>query len=185
MVQNEAGNIPEKRPTTSIDTLLDNGSDARLRELVSLMYAAAGRLQSMRRELARSLNVGAAELSVLLTLYGTPRDGGMRIKEIADNLHIAAANVTASVNTLEGENWIEKANDSRDSRAVLVSLTDDGKRRLDQFTDKLRTVNDIWFREISAREYTYVTQFLRRIISQFDSAYYAAKIVDWNEDAAS
>lgn len=181
MVQNDAQTKPGKRATTSIDTFLDNGSDTRLRELVSLMYAAAGRLQSMRRELARSLNVGAAEISVLLTLYGSPQDGGMRIKEIADNLHIAAANVTASVNMLERQNWIEKANDSRDSRAVLVSLTREGRERLDRFASKLRHVNDIWFADISAREYSHVMRFLQRIISQFDSAFYAAKIVERDE----
>jgi DNA-binding MarR family transcriptional regulator len=181
MVRNEAQAKPEKQATTSIDTFLDNGSDARLRELVSLMYAAAGRLQSMRRELARSLNIGAAELSVLLTLYGSPNNGGMRIKEIADNLHIAAANVTASVNTLERQNWIGKASDRRDSRAILVSLTAEGRERLDRFASKLRSVNDIWFADISAREYSHVTRFLKRIISQFDSAFYAAKIVDWDE----
>lgn len=181
MARSEARAKPAKRPTTSIETFLDNGSDTRLRELVALMYAAAGRLQSMRRELARSLNVSAAELSVLLTLYGSSRNGRMRIKEIADNLHIAAANVTASVNALAQQNWIEKTNDSRDSRAVLVFLTAEGRERLDRFASKLRSVNDIWFADISAREYRHVMRFLKRIIDQFDSAYLAAKIVDWED----
>ena len=181
MVRNEAQAKPGKQATTSIDTFLDNGSDARLRELVSLMYAAAGRLQSMRRELAHSLNVGAAELSVLLTLYGSPNNGGMRIKEIADNLHIAAANVTASVNTLERQNWLKKENDSRDSRAILVSLTKEGQERLNRFTAKLRNVNDIWFAGISAREYSHVVRFLKRIIGQFDAALYSTKALDWSK----
>ena len=41
--------------TVSLPNLLVDGSDAEFRELIALLYATSGRLQAMRRELAKAL----------------------------------------------------------------------------------------------------------------------------------
>lgn len=169
----------QQQATISISAMVRDGDDTEFRKLVSLLYAATSRLQAMRRELARSLGLGATDLSVLMTIYTSGASQGLRIKDIADTLHVAAANITASVNNLENSRWIKKSNDSRDSRAILVSLTGEGQKRIDQFVDKLRNVNDIWFKGVSEKESDHVKQFLHRIINQYDSAFHAARMVDW------
>jgi DNA-binding MarR family transcriptional regulator len=173
------GNKQKQLATISIATMVRDGDDAAFREFLSLLYAATSRLQAMRRELARSLGLGATDLSVILTIYTSGNSQGLRVKYIADNLHVAAANITASVNNLEKDRWIKKTNDKRDNRAILVSLTAEGQKRVDQFTDKLRNVNDIWFKDISEAERDHVKQFLHRIINQYDNAFHAARMVDW------
>ena len=40
--------------TISLPNLLVDGSDAEFRELIALLYATSGRLQAMRRELAKA-----------------------------------------------------------------------------------------------------------------------------------
>ena len=42
-------------PTVSLAALLDGESDAEFRELIALLYATSGRLQAMRRDLAKAL----------------------------------------------------------------------------------------------------------------------------------
>ncbi|MEC7303824.1 MAG: hypothetical protein VXV97_14890, partial [Pseudomonadota bacterium] len=54
--------------TVSLPNLLVDGSDAEFRELIALLYATSGRLQAMRRELAKALSVSIAEFSVLTAL---------------------------------------------------------------------------------------------------------------------
>ena len=54
--------------TISHQELVVDGNDHEFRELVALLSAATGRMQSMRRELAKALGVGIAEFSVLTAL---------------------------------------------------------------------------------------------------------------------
>jgi hypothetical protein len=73
--------------------------DAEIRDMTALMYAAMGRLQVIRRTFASSLGLNSAEFAVLISLHRA--QAGARIKELAESIHIAAANVTATVKSLE------------------------------------------------------------------------------------
>ena len=148
------------------------------RNLISKLYAVSSRLQSIRRELSRGASLGATDWSVMLTLnsYGTNGDG-LRIREIADHLHIAAANVTAAVNILEAKGLVVKQEDSRDARAVGVSLTEAGRAEMLRLLGRLRDVNDVWFSGLSKEELVFGTRLLDRLIHQFDTALAISKSV--------
>ena len=89
-------------PTVSLAPLLDGESDAGFRELIALLYATSGRLQAMRRDLAKALGVSVAEFSVLTGLmYLERQQDRIRIRTVADHLRVSGAQVTAIVGKLQ------------------------------------------------------------------------------------
>ena len=94
---------------------------------------------------------------------------------IADHLHVAAAQVTAIVMKLEAAGWVEKSTDPADNRAVSLRMTPLAFERLNAFAPTLRSVNDRWFDGMSGAELIVVTDFLRRLVRQFEPAVAMAK----------
>ncbi len=129
----------------------------------------------MRRELSKALSVSIAEFSVLTALMHLQQRGNVRVRTIADHLHVAAAQVTAIVMKLEALGWVEKTVDPSDNRAVSLRMTPLAVERLNDFAPTLRCVNDRWFEGMSAAELIVVTDFLRRLVRQFEPAVAMAK----------
>ena len=161
----------ERSPLTiSNQELVIDGNDHEFRELVALLSAATGRMQSMRRELAKALGVGVAEFSVLTALMYLEQKGSVRVRTIAEHLHIAAAHVTVIVKQLTYLGWVVKTTDSNDSRAVSLRLTSDALDKLSAFAPLLCAVNDRWFAGMSRPELLIASAFMRRLVRQYDSA---------------
>jgi len=159
----------------SIQELVTDGGDHEFRELVALLNAATGRMHSMRRELAKALGVSVAEFSVLTALMYLERKGNVRVRTVAEHLHIAAARVTTIVKRLAVSGWVIKTTDSRDSRAVSLRLTAEAQDKLTAFGPLLCAVNDQWFAGMSRPELLIASEFMRRLVRQFDSAMTKAK----------
>lgn len=167
---------PKSKPkpselTVSLPELLQGGSDAEFRELIALLYATSGRLQNMRRQLAKALSVSDAEFSVITGLmYLERHEKRIRVRTVADHLRVSAAQVTAIVGKLQRGGWVDKADDPDDSRAVSLSLTAQAHDRLAAFAPFLRDVNDRWFDGVTRAEVATVGGFLRRLIRQYEGA---------------
>jgi len=65
--------------------------------------------------------------------------GGVRSKELADHLRIAARSATEVVDALEAKGLVSRSTDPTDRRATLVALTDRG-RELSEEVRRLRGV---------------------------------------------
>jgi DNA-binding MarR family transcriptional regulator len=139
------------------------------------MYAALGRLQTMRRTLAQALGLSSSEFAVIITLLRAEQGTGLRIRRIADELYIAAANVTFTVLKLEKMGWVAKTADPIDSRAVAIKLTSHARARLSAFADNLHFVNDQWFRGTTRKEFEAVVSFFRHLIDHYQPALDAAR----------
>jgi DNA-binding MarR family transcriptional regulator len=160
----------ESSLTVTIPSLIRSGRDADFGEMISLMYAALGRLQTMRRTLAKSLGLSASEFAVIITLLRAQEGSGLRIRRIADELHVAAANVTVTVVKLEKMGWVAKTPDPKDSRAVAINLTPQARARLRAFANGLHQVNDIWFQGTTQQEFDAVFSFFRHLIYHYPPA---------------
>ena len=158
-------------PTVSLAALLDGESDAEFRELIALLYATSGRLQAMRRDLAKALGVSVAEFSLLTGLmYLERQQDRIRIRTVADHLRVSGAQVTTIIGKLQSGGWVDKSSDPEDSRAVSLTLTDKTRERLSAFAPFLRDVNDRWFAGTGKEEVDAVRTFLHRLIRQYESA---------------
>lgn len=163
--------------TVTLPALLAGGSDREFRELIAELYAFVGRLQAMRRELADALKVSVAEFGVLLGVRHLERLGRVRVRAIADHLHISAPNVTATISSLQATGWLTKRVDPDDQRAVSIALTPFGKSALDAFARECCELNDVWFRDTTRAEMLTVTGFLRRLETSYEPAFLVAKSI--------
>ena len=83
--------------TVTIPHFLVQSDDVAFREFIADLFAAASGMQALRRALADSVRMSAAEFSILLATWCLQKKGKPRISAIARHLHIAPAHVTAEV----------------------------------------------------------------------------------------
>jgi len=156
--------------TVTLPSLVHSGRDHDFGEMIALLYATLGRLQTMRRHLANALDLNASEFAVVITLLRTAKEGGLRVRSIADELHVAAANVTATVAKLERSGWVAKKPDPKDNRAISIQLTRHARSKMQLFASGLHSVNDAWFRDTTDQEFRAVVTFCKHLIQRYPAA---------------
>lgn len=152
--------------TVSLSQFLVKGADLAFREFVADLFAAASGMQSLRRTLARSIKLSAAEFSILLATWYLQKKGSVGINAIAKHLHIASAHVTAEVGKLVAAALLKKSRDPRDTRAVIVRLTKKGEAILVELAPLLRKINDRLFYGMTPADIAAVSRFLKHIIAE-------------------
>jgi DNA-binding MarR family transcriptional regulator len=149
--------------TVTLPELLIDGSDLKFRELIADLFAAAAGMLALRRALAAAVALSAAEFAILLATWQQERKGEVGITSLAREVHVAATNVTAEVGKLVRKGILHKRPHPRDTRAVLINVTEKGHAILALLTPVLRDINDRLFVGNSARDINAVGRFLRHI----------------------
>jgi len=170
-----APRVSAKNLTVSLPELLVDGSDLKFRELVADLFAAAAGMLALRRALASSVGLSAAEYAILLATWHLQKKGAVGINTLAGQLHVAAANVTAEVGKLVKKGILDKQPHPKDSRAVLIRLTAEGTAILHELTPLLRRINDRLFSGNRARDMDAVANFLRHIADETPNSIHLAK----------
>jgi DNA-binding MarR family transcriptional regulator len=145
------------------------------RDLVMLFYATTGRLRTLRRLVASSVGLSSADYSIVAALYRLNHRPGVRIKEIADYLHLSPENVTTAVQRLASQNWVKKADHPSDARGVTLRLSPDATKRIDALTVELREINEIWFANMTTAEIKSLIGYLDKVLDGFDPAHERAR----------
>lgn len=164
-----------KNLTVSLPELLVGGSDLRFRELIADLFAAAAGMLALRRALATSVGLSAAEYAILLATWHLQQKGPVGINTLAGQLHVAAANVTAEVGKLVKKGILDKQPHPRDTRSVLIQLTAEGNAILGELTPLLRRINDRLFSGVSANGIDAVASFLHHIADETPNSIRLAK----------
>lgn len=152
--------------TVSLPQFLVDGSDLEFRKFVADLFAAVAGMHSLRRALAGSVGLSAAEYSVILATWHLQKKGTVGISAIAKHLHVAAANVTAAVGDLVAKGLLTKEPHPRDTRAVLVELTEAGKDILTQLTPLLRRINDRLFSGNKPSDIAILARFVQHLADE-------------------
>lgn len=90
----------------------------------------------------------------------------MRLRALADHLRIVARSATDIVDSLEAANLVTREDDPADRRAVLVSLTDEGRTRLDAIDSARRAVASELFDNLDSAERTELQRILEKITTE-------------------
>jgi DNA-binding MarR family transcriptional regulator len=152
--------------TVSLPQFLVDGTDLEFREFVADLFAATAGMQSLRRALAKSVGLSAAEFSVLLATWHLQKKGRVGITAVARHLHVAAAHVTAEIGKLVQKGFIKKTQDANDTRAVTLVLTRKGEGILAALAPLLRRINDRLFSGNTANAISVVAKFLRHVADE-------------------
>jgi MarR family transcriptional regulator, organic hydroperoxide resistance regulator len=152
--------------TVSLPEFLADGTDLQFREFIADLYAAVAGMQSLRRALAKSVGLSAAEFSILLATWHLQKRGDVRVTEIAKHLHVAAAHVTAEVGKLVRTGLIKKTPNPQDTRAVSLALTKKGEAILNDLAPLLRRINDRLFLFNRGSSIPVVSSFLKHVAKE-------------------
>lgn len=152
--------------TVSLPQFLSEGSDLEFRKFVADLFAAVAGMYSLRRALASSVGLSAAAYSVILATWHLQRKGPVGITAIAKQLHVAAAHVTAEVGDLVELGLLTKKPHPRDTRAVLIELTDAGKALLARLTPLLRKINDRLFSGNKPSDIGILSRFVQHLADE-------------------
>lgn len=152
-------------------------------DFITLLYAAGNRLLSLRRKVAHSIGLNSPEFAAMLALQRLDKGDGVRIKALADEVHIAATNMTTTVNALHASGWVTKLTDKEDSRAVRISLTDEAHFRLGLLAERIKEINRHWFGvETTEEQLQQSCQVLSALTRNYEHALALTNALDFRED---
>jgi DNA-binding MarR family transcriptional regulator len=153
----------------------DKARATMFRDVVTLFYATTGRLRSLKRLVASSIGLNSADYSIVAALYRLNTEQGVRVKEVAEYLHLSPENITTAVQRLVSEKWVVKSDHPSDARAVTLKLSASARKRIDALTTELREINDLWFKEMSTTQIQQLIEYLETVLDGFDIAHEKAK----------
>ncbi|MDB5642298.1 MAG: MarR family transcriptional regulator [Hyphomicrobiales bacterium] len=156
--------------TISRKALLDAQGDAHFREILYLMVTAFGRLLACRDAFGRSADLTGSQFAVLMGAAYTQGATGVTIAALAAHVQLAATHVTTEVGRLVTRGLLEKQNNPKDRRSVLVRLTGEGEQVVQGLAPFMRSINDILFDGVGRQEFAELEQFLVRFARQSDLA---------------
>jgi MarR family transcriptional regulator, organic hydroperoxide resistance regulator len=156
--------------TVGVLDLLDDGTDAKFREFVADLFAATSAMQSIRRTLGKATGLTGSEIAMLLAIRRLAETGPVSVRAIAEHLHVTAPHATTEIGKLVEAGLARKSVDARDSRAVDVQLTAEGREKLQHLTPRVRAVNDVLFAGMTGKEMAQAHRFLRRLVTQSTEA---------------
>lgn len=99
-------------------------------------------LLALTRLIRRSAQGGAAEQGSSVKQGGPAAQEGVRVSRLADHLGIAPRSATEVADTLESAGLLARSTDPTDRRAVLLTLTDEGRHTVAAVRDRRRAAAD-------------------------------------------
>jgi DNA-binding MarR family transcriptional regulator len=108
----------------------------------------------------RKQGLTEAQFSVLELLY---HKGDFRIKDIIEKTFSSGGTMTVIIDNLEKENFIKRKKDPRDRRAMLIEITEKGKKAIEKIFDKHLENLDNIFSVLSSIEKDGMIHLLKKL----------------------
>jgi len=125
-------------PKDWTDSLLDSLAGSHSREEIEA-YQVTARLSRIAQHLARSqeqafgrFDLNRGEVGVLAALLLAGSDRKLSPTQLFKGLMLSSAGITSRLDRLERRGYVRRSRHPTDRRGVLVSLTDAGRKVLDQ-----------------------------------------------------
>lgn len=105
-----------------------------IKSWLSLLWASSAIKKSADTQLRAEFDVSISRFDVLSALDRGNRNG-LRAGELSRQLFVSDGNTTQVMSKLIAEGYVLKRADKNDARAVLYSLSDEGKQLFDRMAD--------------------------------------------------
>lgn len=168
------GSPADLPPTVTLDALLDReggrATDRRFRQMLYDLLYLESRMREARDRLGGAIGLTGPGYTVLMTVAqyrdSSAPGAGVRVRDVADRLHVSGAFVTAEVNRLVARGLVSKRPDPADGRAVRLVVTAAGHREICTLLPRIRAVNDHFFRGLSQAEFLTLSSLAARLGGQ-------------------
>lgn len=156
--------------TVSRDALLEGGSDQVFRQLVHDFFAFMARHQTIRDGHARRIGLAGIEYTILISLARLGRDGPVNVKSVADHLHVSTGFITNTTRKLQEMGLVEKTQDATDRRKTNLTVTAEGRERLQRLAPYQRQVNDAEFGALSHDDFLQLSRIIGMLVESSEQA---------------
>ena len=120
-------------------------------------------IHGRENELLRDHKLTPPQFAVLETLYSK---GSLRVCELLSKLLATSGNMTVIIRNMERDGLIRRESDPKDRRAFLISLTDEGRKKVEAVLPAhIRNVARI-FRDFSEEERHLLSELLKKFKKQ-------------------
>ena len=151
--------------TVSQNSLLVGGSDREFRTLVHDMLAFASAIQDVRNRLGQLIGLSGTQYTIVMAIARLSEDGAeIGINQIAEHLHLSGAFVTIEVNKLVLAGLVEKRPNPDDRRRVVLTITQQARRRVLELSRVQVPANDALFAGLSATEFRALQGVMSKLV---------------------
>ena len=138
-------------------------------EVLSRMDRLSKHLDRARREVFRRSDIEAWEWDVLSALRRTGAPFQLSPKNLLQQTLVSSGTMTNRIDRLVGRRFVRREADQGDRRSILVTLTDDGRIRVDAAITRLVDVEADLLRALSRSDRDRMAALLRKLSLSFDS----------------
>lgn len=85
--------------------------------------------------------------------------------ELAEKTDVSTARVARALNGLEKKNYVKRIREKQDKRKVVIVLTDDGKKALEERKLKIKTTLEPLFNNLTEKETEEFLYLLKKILN--------------------
>ncbi|ERI08639.1 MarR family transcriptional regulator [Aneurinibacillus aneurinilyticus] len=129
--------------------------------VVTNLYRAAQRLRAkMERDVLSTYNISWTAFTLLYNLWIW---GSMEPRKLAKSMGVTVAAVSSITNTLERKQWCKREANPRDRRLVLLTLTDEGKKVIEELYPEFNQGEADIVSDLDSEEQEILTQLLRKV----------------------
>ncbi|MEJ5928131.1 MarR family winged helix-turn-helix transcriptional regulator [Corynebacterium sp. H128] len=121
--------------------------------------------RGMEDTLQQESGIGASEFAVLVSL-SEAEDCGMRLRDLCQLLEWDRSRASHQITRMERRGLVLKHKCSDDARGVLVTITDDGLRRLEAAAPgHVESVRRLVFDQLTGEEVDFLRTLLERLVT--------------------
>ncbi|MGJ0388850.1 MarR family winged helix-turn-helix transcriptional regulator [Microbacterium sp. CGR1] len=138
-------------------------------EVLSRMDRLTRLLDRARRDVFRRSDLEAWEWDVLSALRRAGAPFQLSPKQLLQQTLVSSGTMTNRIDRLVGRRFVRREGDPADGRSVLVTLTDDGRIRVDAAITRLVDVEDDLLQALSKGDRDRLAGLLRKLSLSFDA----------------
>ena len=122
---------------------LDNNYETNLNLSTLVVFTRAEqKIHKMEYETMKAGGLTSSQFAVLEALYNK---GDLKICEIIEKILTTSGNITVVIKNLEKDEFIRKYSDPEDKRSMIISITDKGRKIMDDiFPKHVENINEIF-----------------------------------------
>ena len=138
-------------------------------EVLSRMDRLTRLLDRARRDVFRRSDLEAWEWDVLSALRRAGAPFQLSPKQLLQQTLVSSGTMTNRIDRLVARRFVRREADPADGRSVLVTLTDDGRIRVDAAITRLVDVEDDLLQALSRADRDRLAGLLRKLSLSFDA----------------
>jgi DNA-binding MarR family transcriptional regulator len=147
-----------------------SGIDEGPRDLIWDIFAISSHLAEVRRVWATMLGVSGPQWLILMAVDYLDERNGVSVGTVSAKLHVNQTFIVAQSKTLEASGYLTRRNSAKDARVVLMSLTEQTRRKLTAIAPRRRELNDFVFSQIDKASMKTLSEAMSLIRTKLERA---------------